>query len=244
VDTVTADYNAVKEKHTATQNSLASSEDLLQTLLTGLAGTSAQSTGGGGYMGQIADARSRLAQAAAEEEQIRVKLDMSRRELGELEKRWKAVEREAGQGERDIKKMQVEVETLRKKADSTGWNEEKEHVSVEALRNAKGDANRCIQVRALSVSCKQLTQWVGGLHRSVTRFVRGIPSSISIIPHHRDSTLAKSRALSLRSSRSSLKTTVKAPRSKSPQEASCTTSSWRTSAWARISSSVVASRSA
>ncbi len=56
-------------------------------------------------MGQIADARARLAQAAAEEEQIRVKLEMSRRELGELEKRWKAVEREAGQGERDIKKM-------------------------------------------------------------------------------------------------------------------------------------------
>ena len=71
-------------------------------------------------MGQIADARSRLAQAAAEEEQIRVKLDMSRRELGKLEKLWKAVEREAGQGERDIKKMQVEVEKLRKKADSTG----------------------------------------------------------------------------------------------------------------------------
>ena len=146
---VTAEYNVVKEKHTATQNLLASSEDLLQTLLTGLAGSSAQSTGGGGYMGQIADARARLAQAAAEEEQIRVKLDMSRRELGELEKRWKAVEREAGQGERDIKKMQVEVETLRKKADSTGWNEEKERVSVEALRNAKDDANRCTQVRAL-----------------------------------------------------------------------------------------------
>lgn len=150
MDAVTAEYTAVKEKHTATQNSLASSEDLFQTLLTGLAGTSAQSASGGGYMGQIADARARLAQAAAEEEQTRVKLDMSRRELGELEKRWKAVEREAGQGERDIKKMQVEVESLRKKADSTGWNEEKEHVSVEALRNAKNDANRCTQVRALS----------------------------------------------------------------------------------------------
>lgn len=156
MDAVTAEYTAVKEKHTATQNSLASSEDLLQTLLTGLAGTSAQSASGGGYMGQIADARARLAQAAVEEEQNRVKLDMSRRELGELEKRWKAVEREAGQGERDIKKMQVEVETLRKKVDSTGWNEEKEHVSVEALRNAKNDANRCTQVSYVlcHVSCK------------------------------------------------------------------------------------------
>ena len=105
MDTVTAEYDAVKEKHTAMQTTLSSAEDLLQTLLTGLAGTSAQSAGGGGYMGQIADARARLAHAAAEEEQARVKLDMSRRELGELEKHWKAVEREAGQGERDVKKI-------------------------------------------------------------------------------------------------------------------------------------------
>ena len=84
--------------------------DLLQTLLTGMTGTSTQSAGGeGGYMGQIVGARARLAQASAEEEQVRVKLDMSRRELGELEKRSIAVEREAGQGERDIKRMQAEV---------------------------------------------------------------------------------------------------------------------------------------
>ena len=55
-----------------------------------------------------------------------MKLDMSKRGLGELEKRWKAVEREAGQGERDIKKMQAEVESLRKNTDATGWSVEKE----------------------------------------------------------------------------------------------------------------------
>jgi structural maintenance of chromosome 2 len=97
-------------------------------------------------MDQIADARARLAQAAAEEEQARVKRDMTRRELGELEKRWKAVEREAGQGERDIKKMQAEVESLRKKADGTGWSAEKEQASEEALHEAKDDAMRCTQV--------------------------------------------------------------------------------------------------
>jgi structural maintenance of chromosome 2 len=137
----------VKEKHTATQTALVSAEDLLQTLLTGLAGTSAQSAGGGGYMGQIADARARLAQAAAEEEQVRVKLDMSRRELRELETRWKAVEREASQSERDIKKMQAEVESLRKKVDATGWSAEKEQASEEALHKAKEDAMRYAHVR-------------------------------------------------------------------------------------------------
>lgn len=49
-----------------------------------------------------------------------MKLDMSRSELGGLEIRWKAVEREAGHGERNIKKMQAEVESLREKVDATG----------------------------------------------------------------------------------------------------------------------------
>ena len=61
-----------------------------------------------------------LAQATAEEEQVHVKLDMSRSELGGLEIRWKAVEREAGHGERYIKKMQAEVESPREKVDATG----------------------------------------------------------------------------------------------------------------------------
>ena len=194
MDTVTAAYNAVKEKHTATQTALSSAEDLLQTLLTGLAGTSAQSSGGGGgYMGQIADARARLAQAAAEEEQLRVRLDMSRRELAELEKRWKAVEREAGQGERDVKKMRTEVEMLHKKVDATGWSSEKEHASEEALRSAKDDAMRCTRVRGLSSRRRN-----GSLNlqtcRNATRCARGCRSSILTIPHPRVSTHAKSRA--------------------------------------------------
>lgn len=149
VDAVTTEYNAVKEKHTATQTALASAEDLLQTLLTGLGGNSAQTSGGGGYMGQIADARARLAQAAAEEEQLRVRVDMSRQELADLEKRWKAVEREAGQGERDIKRMRTEVEILHKKVDATGWSTEKEGASEEALRRAKEDGIRYTHVRGL-----------------------------------------------------------------------------------------------
>jgi len=61
------------------QTVLATAEDLLQTLLTGLAGSSAHSSGGGGYIGQIADASAGLAQVAAEDEQVHVTLDMTRR---------------------------------------------------------------------------------------------------------------------------------------------------------------------
>lgn len=61
VDAVAAEYNVVKER--ATRRRWHSSLP--------------QSSGGGGYMGQIADACPRLAQAAAEEEQARVNLDVS-----------------------------------------------------------------------------------------------------------------------------------------------------------------------
>ena len=103
-------------------------------------------------MGQIADARARLAQAAAEEEQVRVKLEMSRRELGELEKRWKAVEREASQGERDIKKMQAEVESLRKKWMRQDGVQRKSRQARRTQRRAKEDAMRCTQVRVWSLT--------------------------------------------------------------------------------------------
>ena len=47
------------------------------------------------------------------------------------------VEREDGQGECDIKKMQAEVECLRRKAVRTGWSTEKEQASEEAMHRAK-----------------------------------------------------------------------------------------------------------
>ena len=42
--------------------------------------------------------------------------------------------------------MQAEVESLRKKADGTGWSADKEQASEEALRRAKDDGMRCTQV--------------------------------------------------------------------------------------------------
>ena len=56
------------------------------------------------------------------------------------------VEREAGQGEREIKKTQAEVEGLRKKVVGTGWSTEMEQASEAVMRRAKGDGTRCLQV--------------------------------------------------------------------------------------------------
>jgi len=53
-----------------------------------------------------------------------VKLDMTKRGLGELEKR-NAMGRE-GQGGRGTKKMRAEVESLQNKVDATGWSVDEE----------------------------------------------------------------------------------------------------------------------
>jgi len=111
-------YIVVKEKHTATQTALAAAEDLLQTLLTGLASSSRSLPVAVDTWVRFQTC-TQLAHAAPKKKQACVQLNMSRRVLGELEKRWKAVEREADQAKRDIK-MRAKVESLWKKADATG----------------------------------------------------------------------------------------------------------------------------
>ena len=62
----------VKKVHNATQAALSNSEELLQSLLTGLSFSNTNNSGGG-YMGQLADAKAHLAQGAVEEEQNHLK---------------------------------------------------------------------------------------------------------------------------------------------------------------------------
>ena len=97
-------------------------------------------------MGQLADAKAKLAQATAEEEQSRVKLGMSEKELKVLEGRWKEVEREAGDGKKNLEKVKAETEKFRRKVEESGWSAEKEREGVDALRVAKGEERRLTEV--------------------------------------------------------------------------------------------------
>ena len=171
VEELTASFNSTKEKHGMTQTNLNSKEELLQTLLTGL--SSSNNTTGGGYMGQLADAKQRLAQAAAEEEQSRVKLGMSQKDLKTLEKRWKEVEKEAGEVKKNLEAKQKEVDQLRKKVESSGWSKEKETQSEMALRSARAEMRQLTEVRPGYESWvtrlrfrRNATQFVSVCHRS------------------------------------------------------------------------------
>ncbi|KAI0704404.1 condensin complex subunit SMC2 [Cerioporus squamosus] len=146
VDELTASHTTVKDKHTTLQTALTNAEELLQTLLTGLSSNNPGQTGGG-YMGQIADAKSRAAHAGAEQEQFKVQLQMKEKELKELEARWKTVEREASDGARNLEAMRAAVDGFKKRLAETGWSDEKEQAHEAALRDAKQEVRRLTEIR-------------------------------------------------------------------------------------------------
>lgn len=179
VEALRKSHAALAEKHAEASNALKNSEELLQSLLTGL-GNSAGS-GGGGYMGQLADARVRVANAAAEEKQNKTKLAMSERELASLETRWKAVEREAGEGKKNLDKTRKEVEAARRKVQECGWSAEKEQEAENTFRAAKEAEQRARMVRADCVYVGYLLISPLG-RREIGAHKACLPFS-SIIPH-------------------------------------------------------------
>lgn len=89
-------------------------------------------------MGQLAEAKQRMAQAAAEEEQSKVKLGMAEQELGTLKGRMKDFEREARDSKRKVEAMRGTVEGIKSKIAKCGWSAEKEGEGEAKLREAKG----------------------------------------------------------------------------------------------------------
>lgn len=125
---------------------LATSEELLQTLVTGLSSTSNASTAGG-YLGQLADAKTRLAAASTEEEQARMRMGMVEKEMKEKEMKWKAVEKEAGEGTKSLEKGRKEVEALKRKVDATGWDVDKDRDAGIRAKAAREEVRTLTEVR-------------------------------------------------------------------------------------------------
>lgn len=163
-------YMSVKAKHNDTQTSLSKSEELLQTLLTGLSSSNTGNSGGG-YMGQLADAKARMAQGSAEEEQNRVKLNMSEKELKALETKWKDVEKEAGQGKRNLENMRAEAEKLKRRVADCGWSTEREQESQVSLSTAKGQVWQFTEVSTIPCLCAYFNVHIGTRCSQTASFV-------------------------------------------------------------------------
>lgn len=97
-------------------------------------------------MGQLAAAKGRIAQGQAEEEQAKVKLGMSEKELKALDARWKEVERDASDGKKNLEAKKAAVEECRKRLAKCGWDEEKERAGEERLGIAKAAVRNLMEV--------------------------------------------------------------------------------------------------
>ncbi|KAG8880639.1 Structural maintenance of chromosomes protein 2 [Tulasnella sp. 331] len=137
-------FAAFKESHTTAQQKLASNEELLQTLVTGLSNSASNSnnTAGGGYLAQIGQAKKRLQDAATEEESAKVRLAMLEKEFKEKDARRKETEKEGGEEEKMLNKGRKEVEDLRRAIEATGWSAGKDEEEGRKIQQAHEDVKR------------------------------------------------------------------------------------------------------
>lgn len=75
-----------------------------------------------------------------------MRMSMIEKELKEKESKWKAVEKDAGEGAKALAKGKKDVESLQKKLDATGWDEEKENSAVDQIREARDQVRTLTEV--------------------------------------------------------------------------------------------------
>ncbi|KAG9019839.1 Structural maintenance of chromosomes protein 2 [Tulasnella sp. 427] len=187
-------YANVKEAHTAAQTKLSSSEELLQTLMTGLASSqNNNNNSGGGYLGQIAAAQKRAADAKTEEDGAKMRLAMVEKELREKEAKQKQLEREGGEGQKVLDKGRKEVEALRQRTASTGWSQEKEDDAARKVSAAREEVKRLSEeLSALKHSLTSLEFMYADPYPGFNRnLVKGLVASLlELDPSHFDKTTA------------------------------------------------------
>lgn len=107
-------------------------------------------------MGQLADAKARLAQGAAEEEQSKVKLAMSEKELVNLEARMKAFAKETGDNLKKLENLKATVQACQTKVTNSGWSAEKDKQLDMQLREARESVKTLYDVRTTKATCSML----------------------------------------------------------------------------------------
>ena len=152
VTELSASYTTIRDAQGAAQTKLASAEELLQTLITGLANSqSTNNTTGGGYLGQIAQAKKRVIEAASEEEAARLRISMLEKELKDKDAKLKQLEKEGGEGQKALAIGKKEIEALKKGVAATGWSAEKDNEAKSSATQADSDAKRLTEVSRVSM---------------------------------------------------------------------------------------------
>lgn len=143
-------FKVVDESYQSSVDALAKAEELLQTLQTGLASSSKDDTGAGGFLGQMQEAKARATQGATEYQQSQVKKDHLKKEIKDKERRVKDTKSDSEDLSKQISKVKSAFEKLVKELDSLDWDDEK----MQTLQS--GEREQSKKVSGLSEQCERL----------------------------------------------------------------------------------------
>ena len=115
-------------------------------MTTGLSSNNSDEDTAGGYLGQLAEAKAKLAAAGTEAEQAKVKMGLAEKEIKEKEPRAKKAEKE-GQGLiKELEAKRNDVESLRQRVEASGWDEGKEKSLLEKQADHSQKINELLEV--------------------------------------------------------------------------------------------------
>lgn len=133
-------YRLANVALTKQQEEVASTEELLQTLQTGVATREGQE---GGYQGQLQAARARQSQATTEQEQCKLKIEQLENQVKEEEPRAKKAKEQNAGLLKNLERLKLQARQLEDKLRKTGYSESK----LEGW--SKDEANFQQQIRKL-----------------------------------------------------------------------------------------------
>lgn len=141
-------YEAVKTASDASTAKLASDEELLQTLLTGLTSSSkADDNASGGYMGQIATCRAQLSTASTEVEQAKLAVEHKEKVLKALEPKAKKAAKDGEGLGKELEEAKKRKAQLEKQLEGLGGDEKRERELVDKKAVVLQKLNGLLEVR-------------------------------------------------------------------------------------------------
>lgn len=139
---------AIKGTYDNSTNVLKQTENLLQTLITGLSSSSNEADSvSTGYMGQIATARNKASTSATEAEQAKARIEHLQRDLKEKEPRAKKAQSEDSGLVKELQKAKELVQRLTTELGNLDWDESRETSLAEKRESAGRSVRQLLEKR-------------------------------------------------------------------------------------------------
>lgn len=148
VASLSSSFASLKAAHDASTSELSRNDELLQSLLTGMASKKQAGGGGqGGYMGQLADSRAAEASARTEVEQAKLRISSLEKEVKTKEPQARKAEKEGAGLIKQLESAQAEVEKMAASLAASGWDEGKERASAQRKHELTRSLNGLLETR-------------------------------------------------------------------------------------------------